>query len=236
MSYAEHHSQPSPKKYLKGYKAGRLHHRTWGPKLGRMVDTYSEPAWVLQLMLEANLDVRMYCEKYPTVDEFINGKRLRHTFTFWVQYFGGSEELIDVPDKRELISNAVGDPEPRRWQDIQEWCIQNDYQCRFILKHSPELKNNALIDNWQQILPHLQSGYEKRNTDLEQRLHGAILAREVRMSTELTQRFPKEDPVKLFQSLFILLHIGKVHIDLSTQDINECFDIEVPHENSDITQ
>lgn len=224
-------SRPEPVARSPGYKMRRMHYRTWSPKVGRLVDTYSPSAWARQLRLEFNPEVVRYCEMFPGIDEYVNGKRLRHVFTFWVQNRGGAEELIQVIPKRELVPNAAGDLVPPRWDDITTWSAQQECSCSFIIEGTELRKHAILVENWAQILPYVQSGLERQNRELTERVHAAIRAREVLMIADLPRVFPKADPGELIEVLFVLLHAGRVRIDLTRQSLKFSMEVEPADEN-----
>lgn len=225
-------SRPEPLKRSPGFKMSRAHHRAWSPKLKRFTDSYSPAEWALLLQLEGDPAVRTYCEHFPSIDEFINGKRLRFVFTFWVEYRDNREELISVVRKRDLVPNHAGDMEPTRWRDIGTWCAQHGFPCCFVVEGAGRLKNSILTANWAQILPYVRSGIEKQNQALADRVHAAVLAREIRMISDLPRIFPTEEPSELNEVLFVLLHAGRITIDLAREPIHQDMKVGATHENS----
>jgi len=223
-------SRPEPLKRSPGFKMSRAHHRAWSPKLKRFTDSYSPAEWTFLLQLEGDPTVRTYCEQFPSIDEFINGKRLRFVFTFWVEYRDGREELISMVKKRELVPNLAGDMEPARWADICAWCAQHGLQCRFVVEGTGELKNTTQTDNWAQILPYVRSGIEKPNPELADRVHAAVLAREIGVISDLSRVFPSEEPCELNEVLFVLLHAGRITIDLAHEAIHQNTKVGVTNE------
>jgi hypothetical protein len=223
-------SRPEPLKRSPGFKMSRAHHRAWSPKLKRFTNSYSPAEWTLLLQLEGGPAVRTYCEHFPSIDEFINGKRLRFVFTFWVEYRDGREVLISVVKKRDLVPNLAGDMEPLRWRDICTWCTQHGLQCRFVVEGTGELKNSTLTINWAQILPYVRSGIEKPNADLADRVHAAVRAREIGVISDLSRVFPAEEPGELNEVLFVLLHAGRITIDLALEAIHQNTKVGVTNE------
>lgn len=222
--------QPEPIQRSQVYKMKRLYHRTWGPKVLRLVDTYYEPQLAMQYLLEANPNVKTYCEQFPKIDEYVNGKRLRHIFSFWVRYWNRVEELVQVVHKRQLVTNQRGELEPKRWADICQWSATQGYKCRFVVEKTGELKNRIFIDNWEQILHFIQSGMERDNNNIIERVHAAVSSREVLRISDLPRVFPMEHPDELNETLLMLLHRGKVKIDLSRHLLNESFPVEPANE------
>lgn len=222
---------PEPLKRSPGFKMSRAHHRAWSPKLKRFTDSYSPAEWMILLQLEGDPAVRTYCEHFPSIDEFINGNRLRFVFTFWVEHRDGREELISVVRKRDLVANHVGDMEPSRWGDICTWCAQHGLHGRFIVEGTGELKNSTLTANWAQILAYVRSGVEKPNQDLVDRVHAAVRAREISVISDLPRVFPTEEPCQLNEALFVLLHAGRITIDLAREAIHLNTKVGTTNEN-----
>lgn len=221
---------PEPTQRSPGFKIHRPHYRTWGPKIARFADTYNSSQWALQLLLEGNPKVRAYCEEFPRIDEYVHGKRLRHVFSFWVDYGEGPAELIEVVARRSLVLNAAGDLEPERWRDKTEWATQHGLCCRYLVKGTGELKNAVLIENWAQILPHVQCGLARPNPALAERILGAVRSREAHTLADLPRIFPAEDPQSLHEVLFVLLHAGWVRIDLTREPLNPTLRLEAVHD------
>lgn len=224
--------RPEPLKRSPGFKMSRAHHRAWSPKLKRFTDSYSPAEWAFLLWLEGTVAVRTYCEQFPSIDEFVNGKRLRFVFTFWVEYCDGREELVSLVRKRDLVPNLAGNLEPARWGDIGTWCAQHGQHCRFVVEGTGELKNSILTANWAQILPYVRSGIEKSNQNLADRVHAAVLAREIHVISDLTRAFPTEEPGELSEVFFVLWHAGRVTIDLTGEAIHQNTRVGTTDENS----
>jgi hypothetical protein len=213
-----------------GFKMSRMYYRLWGPKVGRFVDLYGASERAACLLLEGDPTVRKYCEQTPNIDEFINGKRLLHVFTFWVQYRDGHEELIEIVRKRDLVPNDTGQPEPVRWRDKCEWAATRAHNCRFIVEGTGDLRNHTLIENWAQILPHVQSGQAREDVSITLRIEAAVRAREILTLTDLPRVFPEQQPQELLEQFFVLLHRGRVRMELSREALNWTLRVEVPHD------
>lgn len=222
--------QPEPFVRSPGYKIHRAHYRA--PKLKRFTDSYSPADWRFLLHLEMNPVVLTYCEQFPSVDEFVSGKRLRHVFSFWAKYRDSQEELISVVSKKSLVPNHAGDMEPKRWSDLCAWAEQHGLRCRFVVAGLAELKNQVLTVNWEQILPYVRSGFERPNLGLSERIHAAVVSREIRVISDLSRVFPKEDPGELLEQVFVLLHGGRVAIDLTREPVQQQSLVGVGHENT----
>lgn len=57
----------------------------------------------LTYILERRLDVEMYCEQPITIDYFEGNVKRHYTPDFYVKYFDGSEELIEVKYQKDLL-------------------------------------------------------------------------------------------------------------------------------------
>lgn len=213
-----------------GFKVGRMYYRLWGPKVRRFVDLYGACARAMFLLLESDPRVRRYCEQAPQVDEFIGGKRLTHVFTFWVQYRDGREELLEIASKRDLVPSDIGEPEPKRWRDKCAWATARHHECRFRVEGAGDFKNYTLIENWAQILPHLQNGYAREGLEITANIEAAVRAREILTLSDLAHVFPKHHQQELLDQFFVLLHRGRVRMDLSREALNWTLRMEAPHD------
>ena len=87
-----------------------------------------------------------------------------------------------------------------------------------------------LIENWAQILPHVQRGLARPNSELAQWILGAVRSREAHTLADLPRIFPAEDPQSLHEVLFVLLHAGRVRIDLTREPLNPALRLEAVHD------
>lgn len=206
---------PTPKKLPRGMRMHSNYFHPFGPKVGRLVDCYSSHEWRFFHLLEADPNVRTYCEEFPEIDESVNGKKLKYTFDFWVHYVDGTEELIEIKPVDKLARNKLGEPAPKRWDDICDWCARQPIACRFVTDE--EIDQHSLrIENWTQILPQVQRGVKRKTDDLIERIEGAVRARSVRVIGDLPRNFPDIDVETLQDLLFVLLHRGQVRMNLDT--------------------
>lgn len=222
---------PTPTTLSRGMKMHSNFFRTHGPKVARLVDCYSELEWRFFLTLEGNLNVRAYCEKFPKIDEAVNGKKLFYIFSFWVRYVDGAEELVGVHHRRKLTRNRIGDLAPERWDDISDWCTRQSVKCRFVTDLDLN-KVETLTDNWAQILPHVQRGIARQKPELADRILGAVRAAELRTIDDLAKVFPNDDVEELQDLLFVLVHQGQIFIDLQKDPVTRASRVEMVHEPS----
>jgi len=209
---------PQPVSLPKNFKLHSNWFRTYGPKVRRLVDSYSELEWRFLLSLEADPNVRVYCEQFPRIDQPINGKKLNYVFDFWVRYQDGSEALIEIKPVNKLVRNMLGELTPARWDDITEWCNENQCKCRFVTDKDLKLLEK-LTDNWAQILPHIQRAEVRRNDKLLARIIAAVTSHEVGMINDLGKVFPTEDLEELHDLLFLGLHRRQIVIDLTKESV-----------------
>lgn len=222
---------PAPTKLSRGMKMHSNFFRMHGPKVGRLVDCYSKPEWHFFLTLEGDPNVGTYCEKFPKIDEAVNGRKLFYIFSFWVRYVDGAEELVGVHWRRKLTQNQIGDLAPERWDDINDWCTRQSVRCRFVT--DAELnKVEILTDNWAQILPHVQRGSARQKPELAERILGAVRAAEIRTINDVANVFPNDNVEELQDLLFVLVHQGRVFIDLKKEPVTRISKVEIVHEHS----
>lgn len=215
---------PQPVPLPKNFKLHSNWFRTYGPKVKRLVDSYSELEWRFLLTLEADPNVRVYCEQFPRVDEPVNGKKLNCVFDFWIRYQDGSEELIEIKPVSKLTRNALGELAPPRWDDINEWCRLHQCKCRFVTDENLK-QHEKLTDNWAQLLPHIQRAVTRNNDGLLARIVGAVVSSEVAVINDLGKMFPAEDTEELQDLLLLALHQRRVAMDLQSAEaaaVNFC--------------
>lgn len=222
---------PTPTKLSRGMKMHSNFFRTYGPKVGRLVDCYSEAEWRFLLTLEADPNTRTYCEKFPKIDEAVNGRKLFYIFSFWVRRVDGAEELIGVHRRKKLTRNQIGDLAPERWDDVSDWCVRQSVRCRFVTDMELN-KVETLTNNWAQILPHVQRGIARQKPELAERILGAVRAAELRTIDDLAKVFPNDDVEELQDMLFVLVHQGRIFIDLQKEPVTRASKVEIVREHS----
>ncbi|WP_265426819.1 TnsA endonuclease N-terminal domain-containing protein [Chryseobacterium sp. YIM B08800] len=103
----------------------------------------------LTYILERRLDVEMYCEQPITIEYFEGSVKRYYTPDFYVKYFGGSEELIEVKYQKDLLEKK--EVLEGKFRAAKEFCTGNNMSFRVITEediNSDELFNSKFLSNY----------------------------------------------------------------------------------------
>lgn len=221
-------SNPTPKKRSKAYRMKRMYHRCWSRKLNRMVDCFGAAQWKYFLLLEMDPKINTYCEQYPDVDEFFNGKRFRFVPSFWVLNKDGKEKLIELVSSESLIASACGtDRVPKNYERKRDWAVIRNVDYEFIIYEDKRFKDHLLFENLSQILPFVCASDNNYDLELENKVLGAVKSNEVVRISDLMRVFPQESYLDLYKSTFSLFHQGRVSADLTKERLSGALKIVV---------
>jgi len=203
--------------------------RFYGPKAGRMVDAFSEWEWRQLHLLEADPNVRTYCEQFPKIDVRVFGEQLMYVFDCWVQYQDGAEEMLEVKPVEDLVtSQTTGEKAPRRWDLIGEWARQNQYAIRFVTDEDL-LKNELLFENWIEIMPYVRRALKRKNPALAARVLGEISTGPLTIG-ELLRGLSDTSDQDVLDQLFTLLHQNKIWINVAEESLSMNSRIRLIHD------
>lgn len=103
----------------------------------------------LTYILERRLDVEMYCEQPITIEYFEGSVKRHYTPDFYVKYFGGSEELIEVKYQKDLLEKK--EALEGKFRAAKEFCTGNNLFFRVITEediNSDEVFNSKFLSNY----------------------------------------------------------------------------------------
>lgn len=208
----------TPHKLPKRFRNHSNFFRTYSPKLGRIVDSYSALEHRFMVSnLESDHNVSIYCEQTPYIDEQIHGIHLRYVPDFYVRYSGGLQGIFEVKPTEKLILNELGELVPdKRWDLIQLWCQSLGWFCEYITEEELALYETHYA-NWKQILAALSVDVDEiYDSDVELKVFD-FASREVKTTiSDVISFFTKEDPDLILIAIYRLLHSGRLSTDLKT--------------------
>lgn len=97
----------------------------------------------LTYILERRLDVVMYCEQPITIEYFEGNQKKRYTPDFYIKYFDGSEEIIEVKYQKDLLEKK--DELEAKFKAAKEMCDANNISFRVITED--DINSNALFNS-----------------------------------------------------------------------------------------
>lgn len=148
---------------------GSNFYTVYSRKNNRVMNFYSNLEYYNYLNLEANSNVKSYCEQPYKID-FVQDGKLKHAiFDTWVEYWDGTSEFQEVKYSRELSGD-----DPVSLRSIEQirreeaWCEENNI--KFVIRTEKELEKgpfyiqnlNAIVARFRRYIPSESEFYNPR--------------------------------------------------------------------------
>lgn len=135
-----------PIKMNRSMKYGNNYWISYSPKIGRVVEFFSDLEYDNWLHIETNPNIISFCEQPLRINVDIDGEIKESIFDMWVLYKDHTEEFIEVKYNKEINGNL---PKAKRSQmqikAQQKWCIENGY--KYSVKTDLEIRKNLTYLN-----------------------------------------------------------------------------------------
>lgn len=154
-----------PIKMNRSMKFGNNYWISYSPKIGRVVEFFSDLEYDNWLHIETNPNIISFCEQPLRINVDIDGEIKESIFDMWVLYKDHTEEFIEVKYNKEINGSL---PKAKRSQKQikaqQKWCIENGY--KYSVKTDLEIRNNlTYLNTLKYIISEVKSCNNIDNSD-----------------------------------------------------------------------
>ncbi|HBB94689.1 MAG TPA: hypothetical protein DC054_04805 [Blastocatellia bacterium] len=229
MNGSNNDKEPRHSKPVWKTPAGRYGNNRWfvfSPTLKRIVVLASDLEYDESVLIEANRNMKYFCEQPRRVQVDLPSGLVTTVFDFWIQWKDGKEEYREVKYRRDLLKTNTKSRAHRQVEAQQTWCELHAFS--YVLETEDEIRSNPMyLDNWKIILHHLAMTADVDLNPLVRKVIKLILTAGQLTIAEVERLCPGVDRVLVKAAIFLALHGGRLRAPLETKKLGPSLLLEV---------
>jgi hypothetical protein len=205
------------------WKGGRYGNNLWfsyGPKLKRNVDFYSDLEYDNWVLIEVDPTIKTFTEQPHRVQEWLNGEYIDTIFDMWCVPHNRKGFFIEVKYEHELdpLHPDYNERSAEQVAKQQRWCVYHGFE--YIVRTDKIIhQNKLLLNNYKQILPYIDDRKDPVETDIH-RIQDCLRRKQAITLGQIYDIYKDIPKHRIRNTIFNLIYEGKVVASLDKMRIS----------------